>query len=102
MATEENAEPRSARYLTYSLLAGQHLLTLVTRIALPYIVAFISQEQQLSEQQRATLLSRDEDLGTLLNGKIVRTAPLANDDEVTVGPVTFRLVLRGPLDTQRS
>ena len=57
MATEENAEPRSARYLTYSLLAGQHLLTLVTRIALPYIVAFISQEQQLSEQQRATLLS---------------------------------------------
>ena len=57
MATEENVETKGARYLTYSLLAGQHLLTLVTRIALPYIVAFISQEQQLSEQQRATLLS---------------------------------------------
>ena len=43
------SETKGARYLTYSLLAGQHLLTLVTRIALPYIVAFISQEQQLSE-----------------------------------------------------
>ena len=46
------------------------------------------------ENQRATLLSRDEDLGTLLNGKVVREAPLAHDDELQVGPVTFRVVLR--------
>jgi len=46
------------------------------------------------ENQRATLFSRDEDLGTLLNGKIIREAPLAHDDEVSIGPVTFRVVLR--------
>jgi pSer/pThr/pTyr-binding forkhead associated (FHA) protein len=50
------------------------------------------------ENQRATLLSRDEDLGTLLNGKVVREANLAHDDELTVGPVTFRVVLRKALD----
>ena len=51
------------------------------------------------ENQRATLLSRDEDLGTLLNGKVVREANLANDDELTVGPVTFRVVLHNVLDS---
>jgi len=50
------------------------------------------------ENQRARLLSRDEDLGTLLNGKVVREANLANDDELTVGPVTFRVVLHNVLD----
>lgn len=52
------------------------------------------------ENQRATLLSRDEELGTLLNGEVIREAPLAHDDEVSVGPVTFRVVLRegGPAD----
>ena len=48
------------------------------------------------ENQRATLLSHDEDLGTLLNGRVVRHAPLSHDDEVTVGPVTFRVVLQQP------
>ncbi len=46
------------------------------------------------ENTRATLFSRDEDLGTLLNGKVIQEAPLVHDDEVSVGPVTFRVVLR--------
>ena len=33
------------RYTTYALLAGQHLTNLVTRVALPYLLAFISKEQ---------------------------------------------------------
>lgn len=45
------------------------------------------------ENRRATLFSRDEDLGTLLNGKVISEAPLAHDDEVSVGPVTFRVML---------
>ena len=45
------------RYTAYSLLAGQHLITLVTRVALPYLVAFISAEYGFSDKERATLLS---------------------------------------------
>jgi pSer/pThr/pTyr-binding forkhead associated (FHA) protein len=51
------------------------------------------------ENQRATLLSRDDELGTLLNGKVIREAPLAHDDEVSIGPVTFRVVLRNDGET---
>ena len=53
--------PRSAtfaeRYSTYALLAGQHLITLVTRVALPYLVAFICVDHGFSDNERATLLS---------------------------------------------
>ena len=43
----ELAETRSSLYCQYALIAGQHLLTLITRIALPYFVAFISVEAGL-------------------------------------------------------
>ena len=54
------------------------------------------------ENQRATILSKDEAIGTLLNGKVVRTAPLSDEDEVTIGPVTFRVVLRPGQGSPRS
>ena len=50
------------------------------------------------ENQRATLFSRDDALGTLLNGTVVKEAPLAHDDEVQIGPVTFRVVLQNALN----
>lgn len=53
----ELAETRPALYRQYGLIAGQHLLTLVTRIGLPYFVAFLSVEAGLTDQQRSTLLS---------------------------------------------
>lgn len=53
----ELAETRSSLYCQYALIAGQHLLTLITRIALPYFVAFISVEAGLTDSQRSTLLS---------------------------------------------
>ena len=43
------------------------------------------------ENQRARLVNLDDVTGTLLNGKAVQQATLAPDDEVTIGPVTFRL-----------
>jgi MFS family permease len=51
--------PATLRYTTYALLSGQHLVTLVTRVALPYVVTFIAAEPGLlfSPTQRATLLS---------------------------------------------
>ena len=62
------------------------------RIALPRISP--RHCEIVLENKRATLLSRDEDLGTLLNGQVISEAPLAHDDEVSVGPVTFRVVLK--------
>jgi pSer/pThr/pTyr-binding forkhead associated (FHA) protein len=50
------------------------------------------------ENRQATLFSRDDTVGTLLNGTIVKEAPLAHDDEVQIGPVTFRVVLQNVLD----
>lgn len=53
----ELTESKAALYRQYGLIAGQHLLTLVTRIGLPYFVAFVSVEAGLTDQQRSTLLS---------------------------------------------
>ena len=43
------------------------------------------------ENQRALLVNLDEITGTLLNGRSIQQATLNPDDEVTIGPVTFRL-----------
>ena len=43
------------------------------------------------ENQRARLVNLDGMTGTLLNGKPIEQAVLEPDDEVTVGPVTFRI-----------
>ena len=43
------------------------------------------------ENQRARLVNLDEVTGTLLNGRSIQQANLTPNDEVTVGPVTFRL-----------
>jgi MFS family permease len=53
----ELAESKAALYCQYGLISGQHMLTLVTRIGLPYFVAFLSVEAGLTDQQRSTLLS---------------------------------------------
>ena len=43
------------------------------------------------ENRRAMLLSHDPDSETLLNGRPVTQAELADSDEVRIGPVTFRV-----------
>eukprot|EP01046_Picozoa_sp_COSAG06_P068102 COSAG06_NODE_17958_length_912_cov_0.902829_2_plen_72_part_00 len=47
----ELAETRSSLYCQYALIAGQHLLTLITRIALPYFEAlsYLELEQVMAD-----------------------------------------------------
>tara|TARA_B100000674_G_scaffold491952_2_gene510966 strand:- start:235 stop:561 length:327 start_codon:yes stop_codon:yes gene_type:complete len=59
------------------------------RISLPRISS--PHCEIMLENQRARLVNLDDITGTLLNGKAVQQATLAHDDEVTIGPVTFRL-----------
>lgn len=47
------------------------------------------------ENHRARLVNLDDLTGTLLNGKPIEQAVLEADDEVTVGPVTFRIQRTG-------
>ncbi|MEE2719504.1 MAG: FHA domain-containing protein, partial [Planctomycetota bacterium] len=49
------------------------------------------------ENQRARLVNLDGITGTLLNGKPIEQAVLEPDDEVTVGPVTFRIQKTGSI-----
>jgi predicted MFS family arabinose efflux permease len=48
---------RSERFTMYSLIAGQHLVNLLIRFALPFIVPSMVAELGISERQRAQLLA---------------------------------------------
>lgn len=51
------ATSRSTRFLMYGLIGGQHLVNLLVRFALPFLVPFMVQEFGITDAQRAAVLA---------------------------------------------